>query len=68
MHEIDGHAFGAILDALDAVPAARGPTVIIAHTIKGKGIPGIEGTTAAHYAFLSDEDVARAVAQLGLDE
>jgi transketolase len=67
VHEIDGHDLSAILAALDAVPAARGPTVIIAHTIKGKGVPGIEGTTAAHYAFLSDEDVARAIAGLGAD-
>ncbi len=64
--EIDGHDLTAILKALDALPAARGPTVIIAHTIKGKGVPGIEGTTAAHYAFLSDEDVARATAALGV--
>jgi len=67
VHEIDGHDLGAILGALDAVPAARGPTVIIAHTIKGKGVPGIEGTTAAHYAVLGDEDVARAIAALGVD-
>lgn len=67
VHEIDGHDLCAILSAFDAVPAARGPTVLIAHTIKGKGVPGIEGTTAAHYAVLGDEDVARALAGLGGD-
>lgn len=67
VHEIDGHDFRAILGALDTVPAVGGPTVIIAHTIKGKGVPGLEGTTAAHYAVLGDEDVARAMAALGVD-
>ena len=27
----------------------KGPTVLIAHTVKGKGVPGIEGTARAHY-------------------
>jgi len=65
VHEIDGHDLGAILGALAAVPATRGPSVIIARTIKGKGVPAVEGTTAAHYAVLADEDIARAVAGLG---
>jgi transketolase len=67
VREIDGHDLGAVLDALAALPAARGPSAIIAHTIKGKGVPAIEGTTAAHYAVLGDEDVKRALAGLGED-
>jgi transketolase len=63
--EIDGHDVGAILGALDAVPAAQGPTVIIANTIKGKGVPRVEGTTAAHYAVLIEDDIAAALAGLG---
>lgn len=62
--EIDGHDVRAISDALDATPAARGPSAIIAHTIKGKGVPGIEGTTRAHYTTLTDEEVRRALAAL----
>ena len=67
VHEIDGHDVAAIVGALDTLPAARGPSVIIAHTIKGKGVPGIEGTTVAHYAALADEEIARAIAALGVD-
>jgi len=67
VHEIDGHDLGAILGALETVTAARGPSVIIAHTVKGKGVPSIEGTTAAHYAVLGDADIAQAIAGLGAD-
>jgi transketolase len=59
VREIDGHDMGAIVAALAAVPAAQGPTAIIARTVKGKGVPGVEGTSRAHYTMLS-EDEARA--------
>jgi len=41
--EIDGHSMQAILDAVGAAKAvAHKPTVIIAHTIPGKGVPFME--------------------------
>jgi transketolase len=41
--EIDGHNFREIIDACDEAAAIfEKPTVIIAHTIPGKGIPEIE--------------------------
>jgi transketolase len=61
---IDGHDVKAILGALAAFPAARGPSVIIAHTVKGKGVPGVEGTTRAHYTMLSEEEVQSTQAAL----
>jgi len=64
VREIDGHDIAAIRTALAAVPAANGPTAIIAHTVKGKGVPGIEGTPRAHYTMLSDEEVQRTLAAL----
>lgn len=64
VQEIDGHDMAAIVRALDALPAARGPSVIVARTVKGKGVPGIEGTTAAHFNMLSADDVARALAAI----
>jgi transketolase len=62
--EIDGHDMAAIVGALDALPAAKGPTVIIARTVKGKGVPGIEGTGRAHYTMLTEEEVQRTLAAL----
>ena len=62
---IDGHDLPAILAALAAVPAQQGPSVIVAHTVKGKGVPGVEGTSRAHYTTLSDDEVQRTLAALG---
>ncbi len=47
--EVDGHDIAAILAALKAASQAKGrPTVIIAHTIKGKGVPYMENIPAWH--------------------
>jgi transketolase len=62
--EIDGHEMSAIVGALESVPAAHGPTAIIARTVKGKGVPGIEGTNRAHYTMLSEDEVKRTLAAL----
>jgi transketolase len=66
--EIDGHDMTAIVAALEAAPGAHGPTVIIAHTIKGKGVPGVEGTGRAHYTMLTDEEVQRTLAALEAEQ
>lgn len=65
VREIDGHDMAAVCGALDEAPAADAPTVLIAHTVKGKGVPGVEGTARAHYTRLSDEEAARSYAALG---
>ena len=64
VQEIDGHDLAAIVAALESVPAGRGPTAIVAHTVKGKGVPGVEGTPRAHYTSLSEEEAERALAAL----
>ncbi|MGH7788514.1 MAG: transketolase [Candidatus Binatia bacterium] len=64
VREIDGHDMVSVHAALVAAPAARGPTVLIAHTVKGKGVPGVEGTARAHYTRLRPDEVARTLAAL----
>jgi len=64
VREIDGHDMAAIVAALHALPAQQGPTVLIAHTVKGKGVPGIEGTARAHYTSLNEDEARRAYAAL----
>ena len=63
-HVIDGHDTEAILDALAEFPAENGPTVIIANTVKGKGVPSIEGTAESHYTSLADEQVNEALGKM----
>lgn len=55
VREVDGHDVWAMDVALAASTSGR-PLVIIAHTVKGKGVPRIENTVASHYQpALSDD-------------
>ena len=56
-HVIDGNSVPELVAAFDALPAAdaKKPHVIIANTIKGKGVPFIEGQSKWHYGGI-DED------------
>lgn len=52
--EIDGHDMGQILDALHKADERNGkPTLILCHTVKGKGIPFAENTAQFHNGILS---------------
>ncbi len=60
-HMVDGHNLEQILDVFNNFPAEKGPTVIIANTIKGKGVPSIEGTAQAHFTMLDETAVEDAL-------
>ena len=54
--EIDGHDMQQIVDALDATDKTNGqPTVILAHTIKGKGASFAENVPGFHNGVLTKE-------------
>jgi len=55
---VDGHNTKAIEKAFGTAAKAKKPTVIIADTVSGKGIPAIERTLGAHYYIAKAEDVA----------
>jgi transketolase len=63
---IDGHDLDAILDAYDQARATKGqPTMILARTIKGKGVSFVEGKEGWHgRAFKKGEELDRALAAL----
>jgi len=63
---IDGHDVSAILDALDQARNTKGqPTMILARTIKGKGVSFVEGKEGWHgKAFKKGEELDRALAEL----
>src|SRR5262245_42510894 len=63
---IDGHDMSAILDALAEARATRGqPTMILARTIKGKGVSFVEGKDGWHgKAFKKGEELDRALTEL----
>lgn len=63
--EIDGHNMEEILTALDAAEACKGkPTVIVAHTVKGKGVSFAENVPGCHNVALSKERYDQALAEL----
>lgn len=65
VREIDGHDHGQIKDALARLPAEPGtPTVVLAHTIKGKGVSFMEDRLAWHYKSPDAGQLADALAEL----
>jgi len=66
VREVDGHDMDQIVSALDALPFAEDkPSVLIAHTIKGKGVSFSEDTHLWHNNMVPDEVYEKALAELG---
>ena len=64
--EIDGHDMKQILDAIYKAQETRGkPTVIIAHTIKGKGVSFMENNIRFHGVAPTDKELEVALQELG---
>ena len=63
--EIDGHDFDQIEAAFEAAKATKGqPTVILAKTVKGKGVSFMENNVGWHGKAPNDEQFAQAKAEL----
>jgi transketolase len=62
---VDGHDIWAVLEALDAAAAVRGrPTVIVADTVKGKGVSFAENTAAFHNGIMTREQYEQGLQEL----
>ena len=69
VREVDGHDLTALGDAFAAVPFERDhPSVVIAHTVKGKGVSFMENDLAWHYKAPDAAQLARALAEVGAPE
>lgn len=67
--EIDGHDMEQCLAAFDEARGHRGqPSVIIASTIKGKGVSFMENVADWHGKCPNDEELARALEELRAEE
>jgi len=63
--EIDGHNMRQILAAYDEAKTIKGkPTIIIAHTIKGKGVSFMEGVVDFHGRAPTKEEAEKALKEL----
>ena len=67
VQEIDGHDMAQIIVAIEAAQAVREqPSVIIAHTVPGRGVDFMEGDYRWHGKAPNAEQAAAALAQLDL--
>ena len=63
--EVDGHDLRAIVAALDEARSITGrPTILIAHTVKGKGVSFMEGDYLWHAKPITDTELGLALAEL----
>lgn len=63
---VDGHNFNEIFTAIDAAKSFKGkPTLIVAATVKGKGVSFMENQASWHGTAPSKEQCAQAISELG---
>jgi transketolase len=63
--EVNGHSLAEIIKALGKVPFIKNkPSVIIAHTIKGKGVSFMEDKLLWHYKAPNKEELDKALSEL----
>jgi len=64
--EVDGHSITQLIHAFDEARQIKGkPTFIIAHTVKGYGIPHVEAKAESHSVTFSTEEVENALTAMG---
>jgi transketolase len=64
--EADGHDHASLADALDrADTETRRPTVVLAHTVKGRGVPFMEHSADWHVGSLDTDQLAMALRAVG---
>lgn len=62
---VDGHSLDALAEAFHQAATTRGrPTVLLARTVKGKGVSFMEGQPAWHGKAPNDQELAAALAEL----
>ena len=66
VHTADGHDVASLVAAFDAVRGVTHlPSVVIAHTVKGKGVSFMEGRWLWHSRVPTAEEFAQAMTELG---
>ena len=63
--EIDGNDVEAVYDAIEKAKCANGPVVILANTVKGKGVSFMENNAGWHGKAPNKEEFEQAMTELG---
>lgn len=64
VHEIDGHDHQALKDVLRVSSDAQRPKLVIAHTLKGKGVDFMENKLEWHYKTPNADELQRALLEI----
>lgn len=67
VHEVNGHDHQEIKVALKSAEKSSKPTIVIAHTTKGKGVSFMENSVEWHYKNPNDEQLIKALEELDQD-
>lgn len=62
--EIDGHNMAQVVATLNYAKAIEGPVVILAQTVKGKGVSFMEGVAKWHGAAPNNEELDRSICEI----
>ncbi len=63
--EVDGHSMEQLLDAFSDAKAVQGkPVIVIAHTLKGRGVSFMENNYVWHAKVPNAEELKKALQQL----
>ena len=62
--EIDGHNIEEIFNAIETAKSSDKPFVIVANTVKGKGVSFMENNAGWHGKAPSDDDLQKALKEL----
>lgn len=69
VQEVDGHDHALLEEALSATPWEAGkPSVLIARTVKGKGVSFMENQVIWHYRSPNDEQLEQAIREIAGEE
>ena len=66
IHEVNGHDMDALIELLSSLKASDTPQpkLVIAHTVKGKGVSFMEDQAGWHGKAPNDEETKKALAEL----
>jgi len=69
VRHVDGHDLKQLKETFDALPFAEGkPSMIIAHTVKGKGVSYMENQLKWHHGVPNQKQYAEALEELDLQD
>ena len=64
-HRVNGHNIPAVLEVFRKARFSKGPAVVLARTVKGKGVSFLEDKNGWHGKPLKEEELGRALQEIG---